>query len=101
MKRLSLIVSAALVLAAEAKLEKVVDVTLADQQGLVNFAAKTGSFINEPMLAMLPAGLFVANPLATQGRLTPAPHNPSCVSVYMPCARRCAVFVSARLHRLP
>lgn len=67
MKRLSLIASAALVFAAEAKLEKVVDVTLADQQGLVNFAAKTGSFINEPMLAMLPAGLFVANPLATQG----------------------------------
>lgn len=67
MKRLILIASAALVLAAEAKLEKVVDVTLADQQGLVNFAAKTGSFINEPMLAMLPAGIFVANPLATQG----------------------------------
>lgn len=67
MKRLILIASAALVFAAEAKLEKVVDVTLADQQGLVNFAAKTGSFINEPMLAMLPAGLFVANPLATQG----------------------------------
>lgn len=67
MKRLILIASAALVLAAEAKLEKVVDVTLADQQGLVNFAAKTGSFINEPMLAMLPSGLFVANPLATQG----------------------------------
>lgn len=67
MKRLILVASAALVFAAEAKLEKVVDVTLADQQGLVNFAAKTGSFINEPMLAMLPAGLFVANPLATQG----------------------------------
>ena len=67
MKRLSLIASAALVFAAEAKLEKIVDVTLADQQGLVNFAAKTGSFINEPMLAMLPAGLFVATPLATQG----------------------------------
>lgn len=67
MNRLILIASAALVFAAEAKLEKVVDVTLADQQGLVNFAAKTGSFINEPMLAMLPAGLFVANPLATQG----------------------------------
>lgn len=67
MKRLILIASAALVFAAEAKLEKVVDVTLADQQGLVNFATKVGGFINEPMLAMLPAGLFVANPLATQG----------------------------------
>lgn len=67
MKRLSLIASAALVFAAEAKLEKVVDVTLADQQGLVNFATKVGGFINEPMLGMMPAGLFVANPLATQG----------------------------------
>ncbi|MBR2920065.1 MAG: hypothetical protein IKC27_01770 [Kiritimatiellae bacterium] len=67
MKRLILFVSAALVLAAEAKLEKVVDVTLADQQGLVNAATKIGGFINEPMLGMMPAGLFAANPLATQG----------------------------------
>lgn len=67
MKRLILFVSAALVFAAEAKLEKVVDVTLADQQGLVNFATKVGGLINEPMLGMAPAGLFVANPLATQG----------------------------------
>jgi aminoacyl-tRNA hydrolase len=67
MKRLILIASAALVFAAEAKLEKIADVTLADQQGLVNFATKVGGFINEPMLGMAPAGLFVANPLATQG----------------------------------
>ena len=67
MKRLSLIVSAALVLAAEAKLEKVVDVTLADQQGLVNVATKIGGFVGEPMLGMMPAGLFMANPLSTQG----------------------------------
>ncbi len=67
MKRLILIASAALVFAAEAKLEKIADVTLANQQGLVNFATKVGGFINEPMLGMMPAGLFVANPLATQG----------------------------------
>lgn len=67
MKRLILVAAAALVFAAEAKLEKVADVTLADQQGLVNFATKVGGFINEPMLGMMPAGLFMANPLATQG----------------------------------
>lgn len=67
MKRLILIVSAALVFAAEAKLEKVVDVTLADQQGLVNVATKIGGFVGEPMLGMMPAGLFMANPLSTQG----------------------------------
>ena len=67
MKRLILIVSAALVFAAEAKFEKVVDVTLADQQGLVNVATKIGGFVGEPMLGMMPAGLFMANPLSTQG----------------------------------
>ena len=67
MKRLILIVSAALVFAAEAKFEKVVDVTLADQQGLVNVATKIGGFVGEPMLGMMPAGLFAANPLAMQG----------------------------------
>ena len=67
MKRLILVASAALAFAAEAKLEKIVDVTLADQQGLVNVATKIGGFINEPMLGMMPAGLFVSNPLAMQG----------------------------------
>lgn len=67
MKRLILIVSAALVFAAEAKFEKVIDVTLADQQGLVNVATKIGGFVGEPMLGMMPAGLFAANPLAMQG----------------------------------
>lgn len=67
MKSLILILSAALVFAVEAKLEKTVDFTLADQQGLVNAATKIGGFINEPMLGMMPAGLFAANPLATQG----------------------------------
>ena len=67
MKRLILIVSAALVFAAQAKLEKIADVTLANQQGLVNAATKIGGFISEPMLAMMPAGLCAANPLAMQG----------------------------------
>lgn len=67
MKRLILIASAALVLAAEAKLEKMADITLADQQGLVNVASKIGGFVNEPMLAMMPAGLYAGNPLATMG----------------------------------
>ena len=67
MKRLILIASAALIFAAQAKLEKIADVTLANQQGLVNAATKIGGFISEPMLAMMPAGLCAANPLAMQG----------------------------------
>ncbi len=67
MKRLILLMSAALVFAAEAKLKKTVDFTLANQQELVNAATKIGGFINEPMLGMMPAGLFAANPLAMQG----------------------------------
>lgn len=67
MKRLIFIVSAALIFAAQAKLEKIADVTLANQQGLVNAATKIGGFISEPMLAMMPAGLCAANPLAMQG----------------------------------
>lgn len=67
MKRLILIASTALVLAAEAKLEKMADITLADQQSLVNAASKIGGFVNEPMLAMMPAGLYAGNPLATMG----------------------------------
>ena len=67
MKRLILLLSAALVFAAEAKIEKIFDATLADQQGLVNVATKIGGFVGEPMLGMMPAGLFMANPLSTQG----------------------------------
>ena len=67
MKRLILLLSAALVFAAEAKIEKIIDATLADQQGLVNAATKIGGFVGEPMLGMMPAGLFMANPLSTQG----------------------------------
>ena len=67
MKRLILLLSAALVFAAEAKIEKIIDATLADQQGLVNVATKIGGFVGEPMLGMMPAGLFMANPLSTQG----------------------------------
>lgn len=67
MKRLILFLSAALVFAAEAKIEKIIDATLADQQGLVNVATKIGGFVGEPMLGMMPAGLFMANPLSTQG----------------------------------
>lgn len=72
MKRLILIASAALVFAADAKLEKIADVTLADQQGLVNAATKIGGFISEPMLAMVPMGLCAANPAATDMGLGPA-----------------------------
>ncbi len=67
MKRLILVASAALVFAAEAKLEKVAEITVANQQQVVTAANKIGEFINNPMLGMSTAVLWSMNPIALDG----------------------------------
>lgn len=67
MKRLILVMSAALVFAAEAKLEKVAEITVANQQQVVTAANKIGEFINNPMLGMLVSAQWSLNPVALGG----------------------------------
>lgn len=67
MKRLLLVASAAIAFVASAKPEKILDVTLANQQGIIDAATKIGEFTDNPMLGMMATGLFSANPLVAQG----------------------------------
>lgn len=67
MKRLILVMSAAIVFAAEAKVQKICEFTLADQQQVVNAVNKVGEFINNPMLGMSVSALWSLNPVALDG----------------------------------
>lgn len=63
MRKLIIVLASALALSSFAKMEKFVEVTVADSTRLVDAAAKIGGFVGEPMLGVMASGMISANPM--------------------------------------